>query len=165
MTNILCNVTTPEFSNRHENVKRVRIELRSGIVEIYPDHQDLLGTIALGEVQVEEIIDDKSVISTYVAQDGLVTIDNSKSQNTEKTVVDIISTQSLQITKDLTYDYCNQKYEESKQELNKNFELIKDSENLEEFELTMKSEFSDLQKEIAYWDKIRLIVKDRDKRN
>lgn len=165
MTNLICNVTTPEFSNRHENVKRVRVELKSGIAEIYPNHQDLLGTIALGEVQIEELIDEKSVISTYIAQDGLVTIDNSKSQNTEKTVIDIFSTQSIQITKELKYEYCNEKYDESKEELDKIFNLIKNPDELDEFESVMQIEFSDLQKEITYWDKIRLAVKDRDKKN
>jgi F0F1-type ATP synthase epsilon subunit len=164
----MCNVTTPEFSNRHENVKKVRIELKSGIAEVFPNHQDLLGTIGIGIIQIEESIDDKSIISTYVSQDGLVTIDNSKSQNIETTVIDILSAQTVQITKELTYDYSNEKYEETKAELDKLFNVNANqdrNDNYEEFEDLMQIEFFSLQKEIAFWDKIRLAVKDRDKRN
>ena len=53
MTNLTCNVTTPEFTNRHENVKKVRIELKSGIAEVFPNHQDLLGTIGIGIIQID----------------------------------------------------------------------------------------------------------------
>ena len=163
MTNVICNVMTENFSNSHENVNRIRLELKSGIMETYSNHQDLVGTISLGTVEVEEIIDEKPAVFLYVVQTGVVTVDNSKTESIEKTIVDIYASTGIEITKDLTYEDCKIQYEGNKKELASIFKLIDtEFDDFEDHEIMMESQFYPLEKEISFWDKVQKIVKERE---
>ena len=50
---MLFLLATPEYNNVQSNTTKVRVHLRSGIAEIFEQHQDLMGKVDNNIVEIE----------------------------------------------------------------------------------------------------------------
>ena len=56
---MLFLLATPEYNNVQSNTTKVRVHLRSGIAEIFEQHQDLMGKVDNNIVESETNFENK----------------------------------------------------------------------------------------------------------
>ena len=56
---MLFLLATPEYNNVQSNTTKVRVHLRSGIAEIFEQHQDLMGKVDNNIVEIETNFENK----------------------------------------------------------------------------------------------------------
>ena len=75
---MLFLLATPEYNNVQSNTTKVRVHLRSGIAEIFEQHQDLMGKIDNNIVEIETNFENKLEKIWFVLQDAVFIVSNQK---------------------------------------------------------------------------------------
>ena len=52
---MLFLLATPEYNNVQANTTKVRVHLRSGVAEIFEQHQDLMGKVENNLIEIETL--------------------------------------------------------------------------------------------------------------
>jgi len=162
---MLFLLATPEYNNVQSNTTKVRVHLRSGVAEIFEQHQDLMGKIDNNIVEIETNFENKLEKIWFVLQDAVFIVSNQKAgasnsafENTgtgvyiyAKRVKEINSSVSLE---DLSkqFDQKTSLLEDEKQSL--------DAQNLSVLEQTSNSKYMLLKEELEFLKKVMAVVKE-----
>jgi hypothetical protein len=75
---MLFLLATPEYNNVQSNTTKVRVHLRSGVAEIFEQHQDLMGKIDNDIVEIETNFENRLEKIWFVLQDAVFIVSNQK---------------------------------------------------------------------------------------
>jgi hypothetical protein len=78
---MLFLLATPEYNNVQSNTTKVRVHLRSGVAEIFEQHQDLMGKIDNDIVEIETNFENRLEKIWFVLQDAVFIVSNQKTSN------------------------------------------------------------------------------------
>jgi hypothetical protein len=78
---MLFLLATPEYNNVQSNTTKVRVHLRSGVAEIFEQHQDLMGKIDNDIVEIETNFENRLEKIWFVLQDAVFIVSNQKTNN------------------------------------------------------------------------------------
>jgi len=77
---MLFLLATPEYNNVQSNTTKVRVHLRSGVAEIFEQHQDLMGKIDNDIVEIETNFENRLEKIWFVLQDAVFIVSNQKNK-------------------------------------------------------------------------------------
>jgi hypothetical protein len=63
---MLFLLATPEYSNLQSNTTKVKVHLRSGVAEIFEQHQDLMGKVENNIIEIETNFENKFEKSLFI---------------------------------------------------------------------------------------------------
>ena len=111
---MLFSLATPEYTNVQSNTTKVRVHLRSGIAEIFEQHQDLMGKIDNNIIEIETNFENKIEKTFFVLQDAVFIVSNEQLENSdsEETGVYVYAKRVKEITANLSLDEISKQYEE-----------------------------------------------------
>ncbi len=162
---MLFLLATPEYNNIQSNTTKVRVHLRSGIAEIFEQHQDLMGKVDNNIVEIETNFENKLEKIWFVLQDAVFIVSNQKGNATgsafenEGTGVYIYAKRVQEINSSVSMEELSKQYEEKV----KLFETEKQSlvgENIDVSDETSNSKLMLIKDEIDFIKKVMAVVKD-----
>jgi len=162
---MLFLLATPEYNNIQSNTTKVRVHLRSGIAEIFEQHQDLMGKVDNNIVEIETNFENKLEKIWFVLQDAVFIVSNQKGNATgsafenEGTGVYIYAKRVQEINSSVSMEELSKQYDEKV----KLFETEKQSligENIDVSDETSNSKLMLIKDEIDFIKKVMAVVKD-----
>ena len=162
---MLFLLATPEYNNVQSNTTKVRVHLRSGIAEIFEQHQDLMGKVDNNIVEIETNFENKLEKIWFVLQDAVFIVSNQKGNATgsvfesEGTGVYIYAKRVQEINSSVSMEELSKQYDEKV----KLFETEKQSligENIDVSDETSNSKLMVIKDEIDFIKKVMAVVKD-----
>jgi F0F1-type ATP synthase epsilon subunit len=162
---MLFLLATPEYNNVQSNTTKVRVHLRSGIAEIFEQHQDLMGKIDNNIVEIETNFENKLEKIWFVLQDAVFIVSNQKEGaassafENKGTGVYIYAKRVKEINSAISLEDLSKQYEQKlslfdaeKQNLIDQNILISDQTN--------NSKFMLLKEEVEFLKKVISVVKE-----
>lgn len=160
---MLFLLATPEYNNVQSNTTKVRVHLRSGIAEIFEQHQDLMGKIDNNIVEIETNFENKLEKIWFVLQDAVFIVSNQKDKNSafesEGTGVYVYAKRVKEINSSVSMEELSKQYED-KLTL---FEAEKQSlfdQNIDINDQTSNSKLMVIKDEVDFFKKVMAVVKD-----
>jgi hypothetical protein len=160
---MLFLLATPEYNNVQSNTTKVRVHLRSGIAEIFEQHQDLMGKIDNNIVEIETNFENKLEKIWFVLQDAVCIVSNQKDTDSafesEGTGVYVYAKRVKEINSSVSIEELSKQYEE-KVNL---FETEKQSlvdQNIDITDQTNNSKLMVIKDEVDFLNKVMAVVKD-----
>jgi hypothetical protein len=162
---MLFLLATPEYNNVQSNTTKVRVHLRSGIAEIFEQHQDLMGKVDNNIVEIETNCENKLEKIWFVLQDAVFIVSNQKGNSTgsafdnEGTGVYIYAKRVQEINSSVSMEELSKQYEEKV----KLFETEKQNlvnENIDVSDEASNSKLMVIKDEIDFIKKVMAVVKD-----
>jgi len=162
---MLFLLATPEYNNVQSNTTKVRVHLRSGIAEIFEQHQDLMGKVDNNIVEIETNFENKLEKIWFVLQDAVFIVSNQKGDSAaaafenEGTGVYIYAKRVKEINASVSLEELSKQYDE-KVSL---FETEKQklvNENIDVSDETSNSKLMVIKDEIDFIKKVMAVVKD-----
>nr|AYO28201.1 ATP synthase CF1 epsilon subunit [Synura sphagnicola] len=168
---MLFSLATPESSILQTKATKIRVHLKSGIAEIFADHQDLMGTIENNMVEFETNFDNKVETRKYLVEDGIfvVSTKNKISANFPnpdiETAVYAYGKRIIEINSQtkLLLDQISKEYEQKSNLLLKEEQTIKEEQNIKKsvsYELLKTTSFLLLKQEVEFLKKVILTIKE-----
>jgi len=127
---MLVVFSTPDYNKIQLNTTKVRVHLRTGIVEIFNQHQDLLGKIENDLVELESNFENKLEKSFFILQDAVFIVSNKGLDSTSEyqgTTVYIYAKNVREFNSSLSIDELSKQYEIKKMELDRENQKLGDS--------------------------------------
>lgn len=158
---MLFSLATPEYTNVQSNTTKVRVHLRSGIAEIFEQHQDLMGKIDNNIIEIETNFENKIEKTSFVLQDAVFIVSNEQIQNSssEETGVYVYAKRVKEITANLSLEEISKQYEEKVTA----FEIEKQklvSKNMDPLDQNLNAKLFVLKEEVDFLKKVVTVVKD-----
>ena len=157
---MLFLLATPEYNNVQSNTTKVRVHLRSGIAEIFEQHQDLMGKIDNNIVEIETNFENKVEKLLFVLQDAVFIVSNQglDANSDEKgTGIYVYAKKVKEITSNVSIEDVAKEYEDKKISLElENQKLGTD----EETDKAINSKIFVLKDEVKFLEKVVTVVKD-----
>ena len=122
---MLFLLATPEYNNVQANTTKVRVHLRSGVAEIFDQHQDLMGKVENNLIEIETNFENKLDKFLFILQDAVFIVSNQGLEGTldfKGTGVYVYAKKVLEINSSLSIDDLSKKYEQKKSDLEKEIE-------------------------------------------
>lgn len=153
-------IATLRFEHTYEKVKKIFVELNSGLTEIYPGHSNFSATLQTGKLLLFEEIDDKIICKNYILDNAVLHV--LKKGNLYKlpeilifgyNIVDINEKSPFS-----DINLVNRQIEKTEKEFNTIFRMFNNSEDpldTRDLQTVMKLKFHRLQKEISFWKKVK----------
>lgn len=79
---MLFFISAPGYTSSQFNATKIRVHLRSGVAEILPGHQAMLGKVDQNIIEVETNFENKSESSLYVAQQAVFVVNEGSATET-----------------------------------------------------------------------------------
>lgn len=119
---MLFLLATPEYNNVQSNTTKVRVHLRTGIAEIFDQHQDLMGKVENNIVEVETNFENKFEKFIFVLQDAVFIVSNQGFDTTtedqdKQTSVYVYAKKVLEVNSKTSIEGITSEYEAKKLEL------------------------------------------------
>lgn len=76
---MLFFISAPGYTSSQFNATKIRVHLRSGVAEVLPGHQAMLGKVDQNIIEVETNFENKSESFLYVAQQAVFVVNDSGS--------------------------------------------------------------------------------------
>jgi F0F1-type ATP synthase epsilon subunit len=112
---MLFLLTTPEYNNLQLNTTKVRVHLRSGVAEVFDQHQDLMGKVDNNIIEIETNFENKLEKTLFVLQDGVFIVSNKgldvNSQN-KGTSVYVYAKRVREIVPNVSLEEISKQYEQ-----------------------------------------------------
>jgi hypothetical protein len=158
---MLFSLATPEYTNVQSNTTKVRVHLRSGIAEIFEQHQDLMGKIDNNIIEIETNFENKIEKTSFVLQDAVFIVSNEQFQNSssEETGVYVYAKRVKEITANLSLEEISKQYEKKAIA----FETEKQklvSKNIDPLDQNLNAKLFVLKEEVDFLKKVVAVVKD-----
>lgn len=157
---MLFLLATPEYNNVQSNTTKVRVHLRSGIAEIFEQHQDLMGKVDNNIVEIETNFENKVEKLLFVLQDAVFIVSNQglDANSDEKgTGIYVYAKKVKEITSNVSIEDVAKEYEDKKISLElENQKLGTD----EETDKAINSKIFVLKDEVKFLEKVVTVVKD-----
>ena len=140
---------TPEFNETQTNVLKVKAQLRNGGIEIYPNHQNLIGKLS---TEIIEILTE-SKLTFYLVQDAIILVINKEflelgPKKSESTIY-VYAKRALKLTDNLNYSDVLNTYQLKRSEIS----LLKESQG------SIATKTLLLNEELAFLKKVLEILK------
>jgi hypothetical protein len=117
---MLFLLATPEYSNLQSNTTKVKVHLRSGVAEIFEQHQDLMGKVENNIIEIETNFENKFEKSLFILQDAVFVVSNQgldTTSETKGTGVYVYAKKVKEITSAISVDEVTKQYEQKLVEL------------------------------------------------
>jgi F0F1-type ATP synthase epsilon subunit len=117
---MLFLLATPEYSNLQSNTTKVKVHLRSGVAEIFEQHQDLMGKVENNIIEIETNFENKFEKSLFILQDAVFVVSNQgldTTAETKGTGVYVYAKKVKEITSTISIDEVTKQYEQKVSEL------------------------------------------------
>jgi uncharacterized protein YlxW (UPF0749 family) len=156
---MLFLLATPEYNNIQSNTSKVRVHLRSGIAEVFDQHQDLMGKIDNNLVEIETNFENRLEKLLFVLQDAVFIVSNQKNNSTpsafenEGTGVYVYAKRAKEINANTSLEEVTKQYEQKVSTL----ETLK--QNSEDKVNTSKTIL--LNEEVDFLKKVIAVIKDK----
>jgi len=73
---MLFLLSTPDYTTIQSNTTKIRVHLRTGVAEIFDQHQDLMGKVENDIVEIETNNENRIEKSVFVVQDAVFIVSN-----------------------------------------------------------------------------------------
>ena len=162
---MLFLLATPEYNNVQSNTTKVRVHLRSGIAEIFEQHQDLMGKVDNNIVEIETNFENKLEKIWFVLQDPVFIVSNQKGDSAaaafenEGTGVYIYAKRVKEINSSVSLEELSKQYDEKVSLFETEKQKLVD-ENIEVSDETSNSKLMVIKDEIDFIKKVMAVVKD-----
>jgi len=162
---MLFLLATPEYNNVQSNTTKVRVHLRSGIAEIFEQHQDLMGKIDNNIVEIETNFENKLEKIWFVLQDAVFIVSNEKggtSSSTfenEGTGVYIYAKRVKEINSSVSMEELSKQYDEKVSLFEMEKQKLVD-QNIDVSDETNNSKLMVIKDEVDFLKKVMAVVKD-----
>jgi F0F1-type ATP synthase epsilon subunit len=117
---MLFLLATPEYTNAQSNVTKIRVHLRTGVAEIFDQHQDLMGKIENNLIEIETNFEGKVDKTILIVQDAVFIVSNQgldADAEVTGTSVYVYAKRALEVNSSLTVDKVNKDYEAKQLEI------------------------------------------------
>ena len=117
---MLFLLATPEYTNAQSNVTKIRVHLRTGVAEIFDQHQDLMGKVENNIIEIETNFEGKIEKFVFILQDAVFIVSNQgldADAEVTGTSVYVYAKRALEVNSSLTVDKVNKDYEAKQLEL------------------------------------------------
>ena len=156
---MLFLLATPEYSNLQSNTTKVKVHLRSGVAEIFEQHQDLMGKVENNIIEIETNFENKFEKSLFILQDAVFVVSNQgldTTSETKGTGVYVYAKKVKEITSTISVDDVTKQYEQKVAELEiENQKLAGDANDK-----VINSKIFLLKDEVEFLKKVVTIVKE-----
>ena len=158
---MLFSLATPEYTNVQSNTTKVRVHLRSGIAEIFEQHQDLMGKIDNNIIEIETNFENKIAKTSFVLQDAVFIVSNEQTENvdTDGTGVYVYAKRVKEITSDLSIDDISTQYDEKLIAFETEKQKVS-TENKDSLDQNLNAKLFVLKEELDFLKKVVTVVKD-----
>ena len=158
---MLFSLATPEYTNVQSNTTKVRVHLRSGIAEIFEQHQDLMGKIDNNIIEIETNFENKIEKTFFVLQDAVFIVSNEQMENSdsEETGVYVYAKRVKEITANLSLDEISKQYEEKSIAFETEKQKLT-SANIDPLAQNLNAKLFVLKEEVDFLKKVVNVVKD-----
>ena len=162
---MLFLLATPEYNNVQSNTTKVRVHLRSGIAEIFEQHQDLMGKVDNNIVEIETNFENKLEKIWFVLQDAVFIVSNQKGDSAasafenEGTGVYIYAKRVKEINSSVSMEELSKQYDEKVSLFEAEKQKLVD-ENIDVSDETSNSKLIVIKDEIDFIKKVMAVVKD-----
>ena len=162
---MLFLLATPEYNNVQSNTTKVRVHLRSGIAEIFEQHQDLMGKVDKYIVEIETNFENKLEKIWFVLQDAVFIVSNQKGDSAasafenEGTGVYIYAKRVKEINSSVSMEELSKQYDEKVSLFEAEKHKLVD-ENIDVSDETSNSKLIVIKDEIDFIKKVMAVVKD-----
>ena len=162
---MLFLLATPEYNNVQSNTTKVRVHLRSGIAEIFEQHQDLMGKVDNNIVEIETDFENKLEKIWFVLQDAVFIVSNQKGDSAasafenEGTGVYIYAKRVKEINSSVSMEELSKQYDEKVSLFEAEKQKLVD-ENIDVSDETSNSKLMVIKDEIDFIKKVMAVIKD-----
>ena len=162
---MLFLLATPEYNNVQSNTTKVRVHLRSGIAEIFEQHQDLMGKVDNNIVEIETNFENKLEKIWFVLQDAVFIVSNQKGDSAasafenEGTGVYIYAKRVQEINSSVSMEELSKQYDEKVSLFEAEKQKLVD-EIIDVSDETSNSKLMVIKDEIDFIKKVMAVVKD-----
>jgi F0F1-type ATP synthase epsilon subunit len=157
---MLFLLATPEYSNLQSNTTKVKVHLRSGVAEIFEQHQDLMGKVENNIVEIETNFENKFEKSLFILQDAVFVVSNQgldTSAETKGTGVYVYAKKVKEINSSISIDEVTKQYEQKIVELETENQKLATADGNEK---VINSKIFLLKDEVEFLKKVVTIVKE-----
>jgi F0F1-type ATP synthase epsilon subunit len=157
---MLFLLATPEYSNLQSNTTKVKVHLRSGVAEIFEQHQDLMGKVENNIIEIETNFENKFEKSLFILQDAVFVVSNQgldTSAETKGTGVYVYAKKVKEINSSISIDEVTKQYEQKLVELETENQKLATAEGNEK---VINSKIFLLKDEAEFLKKVVTIVKE-----
>lgn len=157
---MLFLLATPEYNNVQSNTTKVRVHLRSGIAEIFEQHQDLMGKVDNNIIEIETNFENKIEKTKFILQDAVFIVSNQQ-EGTEKegTGVYVYAKRVREITPSLSLDEISKQYDEKIQAFESEKQKLA-ADNIDPLDQNLNAKLFVLKDEVDFLKKVVSVVKD-----
>ena len=157
---MLFLLATPEYNNVQSNTTKVRVHLRSGIAEIFEQHQDLMGKVDNNIVEIETNFENKIEKTKFILQDAVFIVSNQQEGTEEEgTGVYVYAKRVREITPSLSLDEISKQYDEKLQAFESEKQKLA-ADNIEPLDQNLNAKLFVLKDEVDFLKKVVSVVKD-----
>ena len=156
---MLFLLATPEYSNLQSNTTKVKVHLRSGVAEIFEQHQDLMGKVENNIIEIETNFENKFEKSLFILQDAVFVVSNQgldTTAETKGTGVYVYAKKVKEITSTISVDEVTKQYEQKVAELDVENQKLSGDAN----DKVINSKIFLLKDEVEFLKKVVTIVKE-----
>ena len=157
---MLFLLATPEYNNVQSNTTKVRVHLRSGIAEIFEQHQDLMGKVDNNIVEIETNFENKIEKTSFVLQDAVFIVSNQQEGKEEEgTGVYVYAKRVREITPSLSLEEISKQYEEKLQAFETDKQKL-EADNIDPLDQNLNAKLFVLKDEVDFLKKVVSVVKE-----
>ena len=157
---MLFLLATPEYNNVQSNTTKVRVHLRSGIAEIFEQHQDLMGKVDNNIVEIETNFENKIEKTSFVLQDAVFIVSNQQEGKEEEgTGVYVYAKRVREITPSLSLEEISKQYEEKLQAFETEKQKL-ESDNIDPLDQNLNAKLFVFKDEVDFLKKVVSVVKE-----
>ena len=157
---MLFLLATPEYNNVQSNTTKVRVHLKSGIAEIFEQHQDLMGKVDNNIVEIETNFENKIEKTKFILQDAVFIVSNQQEGTKEEgTGVYVYAKRVREITPSLSLDEISKQYDEKLQAFESEKQKLA-ADNIDPLDQNLNAKLFVLKDEVDFLKKVVSVVKD-----
>jgi hypothetical protein len=110
---MLFLLATPEYTNAQSNVTKIRVHLRTGVAEIFDQHQDLMGKVENNIIEIETNFEGKIEKFVFILQDAVFIVSNQGLDNEEVkgTSIYVYAKKAREINSSVSIDQISKEYD------------------------------------------------------
>lgn len=157
---MLFLLATPEYTNVQNNTTKVRVHLRSGIAEIFDQHQDLMGKVENNLVEIESNFENRVEKLIFVLQDAVFIVSNKGLDKNQPsgTGVYIYAKKAYEINSNLNLDELTKQYDQKKAILDTEMSKLEDKDS-ETGKTALSSKILLIEQEVEFFKQALVIAK------
>jgi|TARA_B110000977_G_scaffold154172_1_gene195930 hypothetical protein len=110
---MLFLLAAPEYNNVQSNTSKVRVHLRTGVAEIFDQHQDLMGKVENNIIEIETNFEGKIEKFVFILQDAVFIVSNQGLDNEEVkgTSIYVYAKKAREINSSVSIDQISKEYD------------------------------------------------------